>query len=150
VRKNRKYLTQVFVVVVPGNRWQGAEVVVPFCWNQRREIAKFTGCGAIQRAQHWQQILDETPWLTKLQIAENEGINRTSVYLHLGLLKLQQEILDIICELKEPADQNYFTERRLRPLLSLCREEQLRQFERICSRWRESRARSERKKSCRT
>ena len=136
MRRNRTYLRQVFVVIVPGNRWQGAEVVEPFSWNQRREIAKFSGCGAIQRALYWQQILDENPWLTKLQIADIEGINRTVVHLHFNLLKLPQEIIDCILRLEDPRDQKYFSERRLRPLLKLCREEQLREFEQICSIWR--------------
>jgi hypothetical protein len=140
----------VFVVVVPGNRWQGAEVVEPFCWNQRREIAKFTGCGAIQRAQHWQQIFDENPWITKLQIAENEGINRTVVYLHFNLLKLPQEIIDFVLKLERQQDQSYFSERRLRPLLKMCRDEQLQEFEEICSIWRGVQARRRRKKSCKT
>lgn len=150
MRKNRTFLQQVFVVIVPENRWQGASVVQPFSWNRCREIAKFSGCGAIPRALHWQQILDENPWLTKLQIAENEGINRSSLYLHFNLLKLPEEILDFIRGLEEPRDQGYFTERRLRPLLKLCREDRLREFAKICTIWRRGQAQERPEKNCKT
>jgi hypothetical protein len=150
VRKNRTFFETSCVCLVPENRWNGASVAEPFSWNRRREIAKFSGCGAIPRALYWRQILDENPSATKLQIAENEGINRTSVYLHLSLLRLPQEIIDFICGLGEPGDQSYFTERRLRPLLKLCREDQLREFQEICTRWRGVRARRLPKKDCTT
>lgn len=150
MRRNRTFLTQVLTVVMPGNQWHGASVVEPFSWNRCREIAKFSGCGAIPRALYWQQILEENPWLTKLQIAENEGINRSSLYLHFNLLKLPEEILDFICGLGESGDQGYFTERRLRPLLKLCREDQLQEFERICTIWRGVQGRERSGKICKT
>ncbi len=147
VRRNRTFLTQVFIVVVPGNQWHGASIVEPFSWNRCREIAKFSGCGAIPRALYWQQIRDENPWLTKLQIAENEWINRSSLHLHINLLKLPDEILDFVCSLEDPGDQSYFTERCLRPLLKLCLEDQLREFERICAIWRGVQGLRQRKKT---
>lgn len=149
VRKNRTFFETSCVCLVPENRWYGASVVEPFSWNRCRKIARFSGCGAIPRALYWQQILDEHPWLTKLQIAENEGINRSFLYLHFNLLKLPGEILDFILGL-EPRDQSYFTERRLRPLLKLRREDQLKEFEKICTNWRVVQARERRKKSCKT
>lgn len=150
MRKNRTFFETSCVCLVPENRWYGASVIEPFSWNRCREIAKFSGCGAIPRALHWQQILDENPWLTKLQIAENEGINRSSLYLHFNLLKLPEEILDFIRGLDDPGDQGYFTERRLRPLLKLCREDQLREFQQICTIWKGVQGRRQRKKSCKT
>lgn len=76
------------------------EVVAPIdrsvlCWlatvSHRAGVA---GCGAIQRAMHWQRILADKAWPTKLQIAENDGNNRTTVYLHLSSVKLPKEIID--------------------------------------------------------
>jgi hypothetical protein len=72
------------------------------------------------------------------------------VYLHFNLLKLPQEIIDFVLKLERQQDQSYFSERRLRPLLKMCRDEQLQEFEEICSIWRGVQARRRRKKSCKT
>ena len=70
-----------------------------------------------------------TPALS--QVAKHFGVTRVRVWQMLNLLKLDQRIIDYLANITDPKENNFWTERKLRPLLSLSIEDQINRFNRI-------------------
>ena len=61
-------------------------------------------------------------------VAQEFCITRVRVWQMLNLLKLDKKIIDYLLKLTDPKEINFWTERKLRPLLRLAKEDQINRF----------------------
>jgi hypothetical protein len=73
----------------------------------------------IHRALEWNRQLPQDSALTKAQIAAREGISRARVSQVIGLLQLPAEAQTFLAQLGDSKKLRFFTERRLRQVLSV-------------------------------
>ena len=85
----------------------------------------------IKTALEYDKVYKSLPNPTLSQVAKHFGVTRVRVWQMLNLLKLNQRIVEYLTNITEPKENNFWTERRLRPLLCLSREDQIKQFNRI-------------------
>jgi hypothetical protein len=74
---------------------------------------------AILEALRYQQYLEAVPGRTRAEIAVMFGKTRARVTQMMNLLKLPAQIVTFLSECQEPVILEYFTERRLRPLIQI-------------------------------
>ncbi len=84
----------------------------------------------ILQALRFQKILSSKEAKSKNELAQKIGLSRVRITQIMNLLKLNPKIIQRIYSF-EPTAFNFLTERRLRPLTQLPKEEQLREFKRI-------------------
>jgi hypothetical protein len=95
--------------------------------------AKPTVCklSPLAEAMKYAEVLKEPSIVSKTQIAKMFGVSRARVCQMLNLLDLDYSIVNYLCTTKNSKEGNYFTERRLRPLTCLPKQEQLEVFKRF-------------------
>ena len=84
--------------------------------------------------------------MNQTQLAEEEGVSQFLVAQHVKLPTLPPEIINFILALDCPQDLLFFSERRLRPVLSAPVGDQLAVFDQICTTWGSKKARDHSKK----
>ena len=82
----------------------------------------------ITTALKYQRIYNETAYQSMERVAKEFGVSRVRIHQMLNLLKLDQRIIDYISSITDPKENNFWTERRLRPLLHLDKESQFDRF----------------------
>ena len=90
----------------------------------------------MEKAVHWRKILDENPGFTQAQLADIEGVSRFVIAQHMRLAALPEEIVGFITALRTPEARRFFSERKLRAVLSAPENEKIRVFDQICVTWR--------------
>jgi hypothetical protein len=65
---------------------------------------------------------------TMEEVAKHVGVSRVRVCQMLNLLKLDQRIVDYVANITNPKENNFWTERRLRNLISFSKSHQLFEF----------------------
>lgn len=85
----------------------------------------------IKTALEYDMVYKSLPNPTLSQVAKHFGVTRVRVWQMLNLLKLDQRIIDYLANITDPKENNFWTERKLRPLLSLSIEDQINRFNRI-------------------
>ncbi len=95
-----------------------------------RAERKFNGkANIVDKAKAYAEVVNRNPQMTKSQIAEQLGFSRIHLYRILNLLNLAPEIINFIQLHNSPAYREIFTERRLRKLCLIKKDdEQLCQF----------------------
>ena len=74
---------------------------------------------AILEAMRYQQCLDAEPERTRAEVAVMFGVSRARVTQYLNLLKLPRAVIDFLADCDDLSVLRYFTERRLRVLVSM-------------------------------
>lgn len=82
----------------------------------------------VRLAQQWQRAIRLEEYSSPAALAYHLGVSRARVTQIMNLLKLSQEVIDIICSLGDPISSPVVSEKRLRLLLALTAEEQKRQL----------------------
>ena len=83
-------------------------------------------------ALHWRQILDANPVLRAKDLAENEGLKRARVDQILRLTKLDSDVLEALQDMPKEQLNKEFSEPKLRKLVPLSHEEQIKVFSKMC------------------
>lgn len=78
----------------------------------------------IHLAREWQRAICSGGYSSPAALAYHLGVSRARVTQIMNLLKLSQEVIDIVCSLGDPMSNPIVSEKRLRPLLALTAEEQ--------------------------
>jgi len=101
--------------------------VVPFNHNLIR-IGKRQYRNPIHLAKEWRRALDEGRYSSPAALARELKVSRARVTQLLSLLKLAPEVIKVVSSLGDPVRRLVVTERRLRPLLRLTAEKQVKQI----------------------
>ena len=88
----------------------------------------------IVTALKYQKIYNQTEYQSMEKVAREFDISRVRIHQMLNLLKLDQRIIDYLTNITDPKKNNFWTERKLRPLLRLGKEQQMAQFKLITKR----------------
>ncbi|EIP98777.1 site-specific recombinase, DNA invertase Pin [Opitutaceae bacterium TAV1] len=83
---------------------------------------------AIHRALAWSRILDDTPGLTRAELARQEGVTPGTLTHYLKLLQLALPIRTFLLSLPSPAGTHPFSLNRMKALADLPPEKQLKKF----------------------
>ena len=76
----------------------------------------------------YQKIYDDPDYQSMEKVAQEFGVSRVSIHQMLKLLKLDQRIIGHLLNITGSKEINFWTERRLRPLLHLDKESQFDRF----------------------
>jgi hypothetical protein len=82
----------------------------------------------IYLAKEWRRALDSGEYTSQASLARELKVSRARITQILNLLKLAQEVIEIISSLGDPLRIPGVSERRLRPLLRLTAEKQVKQI----------------------
>jgi hypothetical protein len=79
-------------------------------------------------AREWKEALDRGEYKSQADLARKKGISGARVTQILNLLKLDEEVQEIVASLGDPLSSSSVTERRLRGIVGLSVREQMRSF----------------------
>ncbi len=82
----------------------------------------------IKTALEYEKVYKSLANPTLSQVAKHFGVTRVRVWQMLNLLKLDQRIIYYLTNISDPKENNFWTERKLRPLLRLDKEDQFNRF----------------------
>ncbi len=86
-------------------------------------------------AREWRKTLESGEYASQTALARKLGVSRVRVTQVLNLLLLAPEALEKIAGLGDPLTSSIVTERKLRPIVNLCKTEQKRRIERLLGRY---------------
>jgi hypothetical protein len=84
-------------------------------------------------AKEWRTALDNGVYTSSADLARHLKISRARVTQILNLLKLTSAVIEMISSLNDPLKSHIISERRLRPLLKITAEKQIKQIRIILS-----------------
>ncbi len=79
-------------------------------------------------AREWKKAMESGKYASQTALARELGVSRVRVTQVLRLLRLAPEVQEKIADLGDPLTSPIITERKLRPLVSLPRDEQIKIF----------------------
>lgn len=88
----------------------------------------------IQTALNYAKLYEGLANPSLAEVAKHFGVSRVRVYQMLNLLKLDKRIVDYVVNINNPRENNFWSERKLRPILSYDSSEQ---FFRFCQIFKE-------------
>lgn len=101
--------------------------VAPFNHNLIK-IGKGQHRNPIYMAREWRQALENGEYASHSDLVHNLKVSRARVTQILNLLKLSPEVIEMISSLGDPIKGLLISERKLRPLLKLAAEKQVKQI----------------------
>ena len=95
----------------------------------KKDVSETRPPSPIEIALQYAEVLKDLAVVTKAQVARRFGVSRARVCQMLKLLKLDESILDYLKAEVEEEGENFFTERKLRPIAVVQdRNQQVRMF----------------------
>ena len=74
---------------------------------------------------------EDADYQTMEKVGQQLGVSRVRIHQMINLLKLDRRIINYIQNIKNPRESNYWTEHKLRSIVTLPQEKQFDKFQKI-------------------